>query len=263
MNKINIENPLAIKRIMQDSSFETKLGKTVIFTSGNGWYLDTLIFNLVVSMRRNDSKYADKLTVVCTDTEAVKKCLQLGIENYILVKIPALGVESFTQNHSNDIEKYTRLCFVKTVIMSFLLDLGITGIYIDPDMAFVKPAIDDIISKAVEKPIVFAGRPEYLNTNIMVARPTEPVKSLFNLKYEHVQIVLNTEGLYGDEDYIRECYMRNIRLFGMTHYLSSEEYPNGRELGKHRTTCRMAHANCVQGLINKIQLLKSNGVWFL
>jgi hypothetical protein len=65
--------------------------------------------------------------------------------------------------------------------MKFILDLGYTSFYIDPDMAFVKPSVDNLLSYLDKNDFVCAGQNHYVNSNIMLAKSTEDNKRLFEL----------------------------------------------------------------------------------
>ena len=48
--QMKISNGEHIKRIINKAKFTTDKGEVVIFTNGNGWYIDTLIQNLLKSV---------------------------------------------------------------------------------------------------------------------------------------------------------------------------------------------------------------------
>ncbi len=58
MKITNIED---IKNIIDKAKFNTEKGEVVIFTNGNGWYIDTLIQNLLKSIHLHDNP---KTTVI-------------------------------------------------------------------------------------------------------------------------------------------------------------------------------------------------------
>ena len=68
----------------------------------------------------------------------------MGYEFFEYVYIPELDISNITENYDNKIDLYTRLTFVKTVIISYILELGIIPFYLDPDMSFKKESIDII-----------------------------------------------------------------------------------------------------------------------
>ena len=141
---MKIANEEYIKLIINKAKFTTEKGEVVIFTNGNGWYIDTLIQNLLKSVEIYDNKY--KVVVFCTDNEALEKCKRLNYEFFEYVDIPELQVSEITENKENKEEFYTRLTFVKIVLISYILKLGITPLYLDPDMALKKESIDDLLS---------------------------------------------------------------------------------------------------------------------
>lgn len=47
---MEITNEEDIKNIINKAKFNTDKGDVVIFTNGNGWYIDTLIQNLLKSI---------------------------------------------------------------------------------------------------------------------------------------------------------------------------------------------------------------------
>jgi GR25 family glycosyltransferase involved in LPS biosynthesis len=259
---ITISNKESIKAIAEKCKISTAHGDIVLFTNGNGWYINTLIKNLITSMKLHDADYYNNLIVFCSDQDGYQRCKEEQFENYELVTIPLLNVDSFTSNNSNDIDIYTRLCFVKVALMSYLLELGYIGLYIDPDMAFTDKAIDDLISylKAPAN-IFYAGREEYINSNIMICRPCDIVKKLYSLTTDDVDYIIKTDGFYGDEDLFRSRIpsMNGIKLV----CVNETNYPNGKDLPRVRSHCKMAHANYVVGLQNKIKLLTDNSCWFI
>jgi hypothetical protein len=258
---ISVSNKETIRSIVERCKIATPYGDVVLFTNGNGWYINTLIKNLIRSMQIHDSKYSDNLIVFCTDDDGYKRCREEQFSNYELVKIPLLNVESFSSNNNDAIEIYTRLCFVKVAIMSYILELGYIGLYIDPDMAFTDAAIDDLL-KYLDRDsnIIYAGTIKYLNSNIMICRPRDIVKRLYTFTTDDVDYIIKTEGLYGDEDMFRQ---RLDLIRDTLDFVNCTHYPSGADLSRVRQECKMAHANCTFGLQNKIKLLTDNGCWFI
>ena len=111
-------NKDSIKKIIETCSFETTYGKSVIFTNGNEWYIETLINNLIVSMSLQEPDF--KIIVFCSDNNAYEKCKKLNtIQYFELINIPELKVSTCTTNTSCDTDEYTRLSFIKTFLISY------------------------------------------------------------------------------------------------------------------------------------------------
>jgi len=69
---MKITNEENIKNIIEKAKFKTDKGDVVIFTNGNGWYIDTLIQNLLKSVSIHDKEY--KVVVFCTDKDGLERC---------------------------------------------------------------------------------------------------------------------------------------------------------------------------------------------
>jgi hypothetical protein len=260
MSLVKVLNKEQIKQIIERCKITTEYGDVVLFTNGNGWYINTLIKNLLVSMNIYEPEYYQNLIVFCSDEDGLGRCKDENFPNYEYVDIPTLDVSSFSSNTKNDIDIYTRLCFVKVAIMSYVLELGYIGLYIDPDMAFTDKAIEHLLKNISKKDITFAGTFQYLNSNIMICKPEPIIKELYNFSTQHVDYIVKTQGLYSDEDLFRS---RLHTIQDCVGFLESMFYPPGCDLPTYRSYCKMAHANCVSGLDNKIQLLKENKSWFI
>jgi hypothetical protein len=260
MSLIEISNKEQVKTIIERCKIKTEYGDVVLFTNGNGWYINTLIKNLFESMKIYEKEYMNNFIIFCSDTDGYQRCEHEKFPNYQYVDIPLLQVSDFSSNIQNNIDIYTRLCFVKVAIMSYVLELGYIGLYIDPDMAFTDHALDDLMKHISLKSITFAGTLEYLNSNIIVCKPEPRIKEMFHFTTSEVEYIVNTDGLYSDEDLFRS---RLHKIKDCVGFVQKMFYPPGCDLPHFRTTCKMAHANCVSGLDNKIQLLKKNKSWFI
>jgi hypothetical protein len=255
---IKINNVSYINTIIEKTKFfSEKFGNVVIFTNGNCWYIPTLINNLLKSMQIHES--SRKTIVFCSDKQGYDKCNELGFNHYEYVHIPELNISNILSGSSCDTKDYTRLCFVKIVIMKHILDMGYTPLYLDPDMAFLSPGIDNLLSYLDKNDFVCAGSIEYLNSNIMIAKPTDFNKKLFELSLEDFNSFLQETG-YGDEDLLRPRLInKSFSCVDRTHY------PNGIDSikYKHLNLAKIIHSNCVVGLDNKIKLMKECNGWFL
>ena len=258
---MQIKNKDQIKAIVDKSKISTKkYGDIVLFTNGNGWYIETLIQNLLRSIKLNDPDY-DNIIVFCSDMEGYKKCEELKYHMFEYVDIPDLEVSKIVDNKNSIGEHYTRLTFVKIVLISYIIELGYTPVYLDPDMSFKTKSIDDLLSY-LHNPFEFvcSGTPNYMNSNIMIVKPTSIMKFLFNLTIEDVDLVIKTEGLHSDEDFLRP---RMKLIMHKIHFISQTEYPPGCDAEKYIAFAKIIHANCVTGLDNKIQLIKKCDAWFI
>jgi hypothetical protein len=271
MTDILIENKNMIKDIIEKAKFSTdKYGTVVIFTNGNDWYIPTLIHNLLKSMNIHEPNR--KIIVFCSDKEGYDKCKELGFEYFEFVDIPNLMVSDSTSDTSASTTDYTRLSFVKTVIVKFILDLGYTPLYLDPDMAFLRPAIDDLLSYLDTNDFVCAGTQRHLNSNIMLVKPVKFNKMLFTLQKSELDRVLSTHPnniiypntlckslyTYSDEDVLRP------RLLDQQFTCVDEvKYPDGNHAVMYKKKANIIHSNCVIGLDNKINLMKKCDAWFL
>jgi len=255
--EILIKNTDKIREIIEKAKFQTsRHGEVVLFTNGNDWYIPTLINNLLKSMDIHEP--AHKIIVFCSDKSGYEKCKDLDFKYIEFVDIPDLEVSDVLSNSDGSTKQYTRLCFVKTVLVKFILDLGYTPLYLDPDMAFIRPGIDDIISYLDNNDFVCAGQQIYINSNIMIVKPTEDNKDLFHLTVGDLNTVLEAEDKYGDEDMLRPRLID--RKFGC---LDFYKYPPGNLAVNCKDIAIIIHSNCVIGLENKIKLMKNCNAWFI
>lgn len=280
---MEIINEEDIKNIINKAKFNTDKGDVIIFTNGNGWYIDTLIQNLLKSIHIYDNKY--KVVVFCTDKDGLERCKRLNYDFFEYVDIPELKVSTITENKDNNTEFYKRLTFVKIVLISYILKLGIIPLYLDPDMALKKESINDLLSYLNEPYEFIASGCVYdandlnridprkhsflrqinghilyinINSNIMIAKPSKYTQELFNVKREDVENVVNSDILESDEDYLRPRMNEN-----KTRFICQQTYPPGSDAKKYLDIARIIHANCIIGLDNKIKLLKECDVWYL
>jgi hypothetical protein len=260
---IDIVNWDEVKKVVDNAKFHhEKYGDVVIFTNANEWYIPTLIKNLHKSMQIHEP---DKnLVVLCTDREGYDLCGDLGYKHYAFVDIPLMGVSEFKNLYGKDdiYIKYTKLCFVKTVIMRYMLESGYTPLYIDPDMSLNKPSVENLLGYLENVEIVVAGNTSHINTNIMIARPdSEKCKKLYRLSLSNLKESINLRLPSGDEPYTstRILFVHKIPYV----CVKPEEHPGGNDNIKYSSSAYTFHANCVSGLKNKINLLKSCGGWYL
>ena len=257
MSKIQIDNFDDFKSIVEKAKFKTeKYGEVVIFTNGNEWYVPTLIHNLVKSMKIHEPN--KKIIVFCSDTGASDKCKELGFELFKFINIPDLHVSNITKDSNAGTDNYTRLCFFKTVLIRQILELGYTPLYIDPDMSFIKPAIDNLLSHLEFEDFVCAGVPDYINSNLMISQPSPENLKLFHLTVDDVENIIESKSKNGDEDLLRPR-LKSLQFV----CVSTKEYPPGCDAEKYLKVARMIHSNCVIGLENKIDLMKRCKAWFL
>ena len=255
--EILIKNTDEIREIIEKAKFPTlSHGEVVIFTNGNDWYIPTLINNLLKSMEIHEP--TRKIIVFCSDKSGYEKCKDLGFKYFEFVDIPDLEVSDVLSNSDASTKQYTRLCFVKIVLIKFILDLGYTPLYLDPDMAFLCIGIEDIISYLDNDDFVCAGQKSWINSNIMIAKPTEDNKSLFHLTVDDLNTILDAPDKNGDEDVLRPRLID--RKFGC---LDWRNYPSGDLAIRSKDDAIIIHSNCVIGLKNKIRLMKICGAWFI
>ena len=255
--EILIKNTDKIKEIIEKVKFQTsRHGEVVLFTNGNDWYISTLINNLLKSMEIHEPTH--KIIVFCSDKSGYEKCKDLDFKYFEFVDIPDLNVSDVLSNSDASTKQYTRLCFVKTVLVNFIIELGYTPLYLDPDMAFIRSGIDDIISYLDNNDFVCAGQQTYINSNIMVVKPTEDNKSLFHLTVGDLNTVLEAPDKSSDEDMLRPRLIN--RKFGC---LDLYKYPPGNWAVKCKEIAIIIHSNCVIGLENKIKLMKDCNAWFI
>ena len=227
--KIEIENKDKIKNIIEKCKVKTDKGEFVFFTNGNGWYNNTLINNLIKSIELNDKEF-DKVIVFCSDKDGYNRCKEINFNYFEYVNIPELKVSDLIENQDNKQEHYTRLTFVKIVLISYILDiLYFSIIYI---------------------------------CNIMIVRPSLNTNFLFNLEIKEVDHIINTEGLYSDEDFLRPR-MQFLQIMNKINFISQIEYPPGCDAKKYIKEAKIIHANCFVGLENKIKLIKECNAWYI
>jgi len=306
-NILEIDNKDELACFFDKISFEGPEGKTIMFTNGNSWYVETLILNLLVSYHLHNikNKHYKNLTrpiaVLCSDDDALKKANELNML-CCYVSCKKLNVENAKTQISN--KEYTSLCFVKILVISFAISLGYTVLYIDPDMSFnvhnkynENNFIDEMLNRQgvnhyiydelIQNYAVIKGTKKfdnsindettakdlviassilifknfayvYLNSNLMLVKPTEESKKIFNLSYNEFNKILETINYGGDEDFLRPKQKCNSFL-----YWEQSLYPPGSACKKFKDVAIMFHANCARGLIAKKQLLLECGGWFL
>lgn len=255
-DSILIRNLDHVKDVIESVKYKTPLhGDVVIFTNGNYWYIRTLINNLLKSAQIHEPNI--NIAVFCSDIEGHNECKELGFKHYGIVDIPLLDVDKLLSGTDASTRQYTRLSFVKIAITQYILSLGYTPLYLDPDMAFKKASIDDLLSYLNNNDFICAGTHSYINSNILIAKPCPSNLELFNLNVGDFIKVLNDPNKYGDEDFLRPRLIN--RKFAC---LDRQEYPPGCDAEKNLETARIIHANCVSGLDNKIELLKRCHVWY-
>jgi len=255
-NILNITNIKQIDDIIEKVKFNKNKHKNiVIFTNGNSWYIDTLIHNLIESKKIHEPDI--KMIVFCSDKEGYKKCSELKFDYFEYVDIPDLEIDKCTSGTDSTTDKYTRLSFVKTVLISYIINKGYIPLYLDPDMAFIKDSIIDLLSYLDISDFICSGTKNWINTNIMLIKPTEYNKSLFTLTLDDVNNVICDTSKFGDEDFLRSKIDYN-----KLECVDQTKYPPGCDGVKYRNTANMIHSNCVSGLDNKIQLMKLCNAWF-
>jgi hypothetical protein len=260
--KVEIENKDEIKNIIEKCKVKINKEIFVFFTNGNGWYINTLINNLIKSIELKDQEF-NKVIIFCSDKDGYDRCKELNFKYFEYVNIPQLKVSELTENKDNKQEHYTRLTFVKIVLISYILELGYTPFYLDPDMSFKTNSIHNLLTYFNEKTeFVCSGTPSYMNSNIMIVKPTLNTNSLFNLQIKDVEHVINTEGLYSDEDFLRPR-MQFLQTLNKINFISQIEYPPGCDAKKYIKEAKIIHANCFIGLENKINLIKECNAWYI
>lgn len=255
---ISIKNLEKIKEKIEQVKFDTQDHKNVVlFTNGNYWYIPTLINNLLTSMKIFEPER--KMLVFCSDLKGYNEAGRLNFDYYEFIDIPELNISNEYEGSDGTTDAYTRLSFIKIVIIGAILELGYIPLYIDPDMAFTSPCIDDILSYLDKIPskntFVCAGDTNWLNSNIMTVMPTESNRIIFSINTIIVESIVNNTKTYGDEDYLRLHFNKNNTVC-----LDKKYYPQGCD-PTHKA--KILHANCNIGLNNKINYLKINGGWFL
>lgn len=262
MTIITVPNWEDLKETVEKASFQhEKYGKVIIFTNANQWYIKTLIKNLYKSFEIHEPDR--NLLIFSTDQEGYEECKELGFKYFGRVEIPQLGVSKITNLHGDDrYSKYVRLCFVKIVLIKYMLENGYTPLYIDPDMALTKPCVEDLLSYLGKgnSEFVVAGKPDYINTNVMITRPIFPrVMKMFQVEIEHVEEIIKYK-LVGDEAYIST---RLIQIYKIPYVcLNRKDHVNGQDCRKAGNSLTV-HANCVSGVDNKKELLKAGNGWYI
>ena len=218
---VTVLNTQQIDNVIEKVKFNTSKHKNiVIFTNGNSWYIDTLIHNLIIS--KDIHEPGIKMIVFCSDKEGYKKCNNLKFDYFEYVDIPDLDVNKCTSGTDSTTNKYSRLSFVKTVLISHIINKGYTPLYLDPDMAFTKPSITDLLSYLDESDFICSGTKNYINTNIMLVKPVEYNKLLFTLSLQDVNNVICDKSKFGDEDFLR------TKLdYSKLECVDQEKYPPG------------------------------------
>lgn len=267
-DKIHIQNDKEIDFIIEKAKIKTKDGKNIVlFTNGNSWYIDTLIKNLLESIKLNEKPEYNKVIVFCSDKDGYKKAKEQNFEYFEFVDIPDLKVSGILENYNCKKEYYIRLTFVKIVLMSHILKLGYYPVYLDPDMSFKDNSIDDLLSYITnDYDLVLSGTNIKLNSNIMIAKPNNYNNSfLFFLRNSDVELILNNENFESDEDFlkIKISLMERLNANMKINYICQETYPPGCDASIYSEKAKIIHANCVSGLDNKIEFLKKFNVWFI
>lgn len=236
---------------------------TVVFTNGNERYVNTLIKNLVVSYERVRGDGYPNLCVFCSDEKAYRAAKLIGM-NACKVSIPSLEVDDKYEAANAGSEFYLRLCFVKIILIKYVLSMGYDVLYIDPDMAFNKDCIKELMGL---KGLTFAkyvhrGNYVFVNSNIMRVFPTEEGIRVFDfVTSRDLERYLNMLPDVGDETFLQH---QLIKVGDVGRCVRVEEYPAGGDTKYlNRDEIKMYHANCIVGLENKINYLKENGVWFV
>lgn len=287
---LHLDNKDEVDKFIERIKFKGPEGDTIIFTNGNSWYIDTLIYNLIKSYESFNKDEKRKIAVFCSDKEAYDKCIKLNFE-CCMFECEKMNIK----NSLNDIisHEYKRLTFVKTLLIDYIISKNITVLYIDPDMSFNYKQypnidfIDEILNRKHtinymfdnDKGIiqlndtdividnVMAGylyKEEnitsiYLNTNLMVISPTFFNKLLYKINIKEFENICTNVKDGTDETYIcRVGLLDNYFSFWDESY-----FPNGKNVVKYKNKAYMFHSNCVSGLENKIKLLKECGGWFI
>jgi len=267
-DKIQIKNKDEINLIIEKAKIKTKDGKEIVlFTNGNSWYIDTLIKNLLESIKLNEKPEYNKVIVFCSDKDGYKKAKENNFDFFEYVDIPDLDVSNILENYNGKREYYIRLTFVKIVLISHILDLGYYPVYLDPDMSFKDNSINDLLSYlSDEYDFILSGTKSYLNSNIMIARPNIFINTyLFDIKNCDVDAIINCKNFHSDEDYLRLKIniLENMNINSKINYICQMTYPPGCDAKRYINKAKIIHANCISGLDNKIQFLKECNVWFI
>jgi hypothetical protein len=263
-----IANEKEVREFFEKVSFKgdikNRIG-TVIFTNGNEKYVNTLIRNLILSYQvvRDSQHESPTIAVFCSDKKAYESAQTLGMTS-CFVNIPALCVDDAYDAASAGSEYYLRLCFVKIILVKYALQLGYDVLYIDPDMAFKKDCINELIEIKDDltfSKYMYGTRGVFVNSNIMRVYPTSVTKEIFNFViHRDLEKYLLMLPDSGDENFIQD----RIALIGdVGKAVISNEYPAGGDTKNlNPLGIKMYHANCFVGLQNKINYLMDSGVWF-
>jgi hypothetical protein len=265
--QILIKNKDEINSIIEKAKITTQDGKNIVlFTNGNSWYIDTLIKNLLESMKLNEKPEYNKVIVFCSDKEGYKKAKEHNFEYYEFVDIPDLKISDILENNTGKREYYIRLTFVKIALMYHILNLGYYPVYLDPDMAFKEKSIDDLFSYLTEEhDFIISGTKEHVNSNIMIAKPNIKNNFLFFLRNYDIDFILNNLDCNSDEEFIiiKLALMEKLNVNINVNYICQKTYPPGCDTDKYKDEAKIFHANCVSGLGKKIEFLKKFNVWFI
>jgi hypothetical protein len=260
---ITMDNIDSYNAFLKTIQHQTVHGPTVIFTNANGWYIDTLVKNLFQSISEVET-YAARLGVVCTDKDGYETAKK-HFKHVFLAHIPLLKVDDLTSVKQE--EDYTRLVFIKTVLIYHALQLGYAVVYLDPDMAFLQPCLQYVVDATLEHGLVLAGfKDGNMNTNIIgvVASPSNI--ELFKVDSHTFEAnMLNRKIYHGfcgsDEEFL---VMKDEYDPEKIHFLSLDYFPPGVHMNSvKRENVKVLHANGVKGLKNKVEFLRENNGWYL
>jgi hypothetical protein len=202
--------------------------RTIIFTNGNENYVKTLINNLLASYKCRSSNQAT-IGVFCSDEKAYNCAKDLGMTT-CWVKIPSLGIDEAYEAAGAGSELYLRLCFVKIILIKYALQLGYNVLYIDPDMAFNKDCLQELID--IKDQLTFAkyiyhDNYVFVNSNIMRVYPTDLSKNIFDFVVNRdLEYYLSLLPDVGDETFIKH---RLISLGNVGSSLNIQQYPAGAD----------------------------------
>jgi hypothetical protein len=236
---------------------------TLVFTNGNKSYIETLILNLLESYKKVSSTPCP-IGVFCSDATAYSTSVELGM-NSCYVKIPSLGVDEAYDSACSGSELYLRLCFVKILLIKYALQLGYDVLYIDPDMAFNKDCLAELVginSELTFAKLIRGPNFVFVNSNIMRVYPSAKTLLIFDFVVTRdLPVYLKMLPDVGDETFLTH---RMLVITDVGNSVNCSEYPSGAD-SKYSTASRikMYHANCIVGLDNKISYLRDNKVWFL
>lgn len=259
-----ILNTEEVEEFFRKISIQSKNSEgTVVFTNGNDKYINSLIRNLLESQKRVCETFI-QIGVFCSDQKAYNTAVELGM-TACYVKIPSLGVDDAYNSAGAGSELYLRLCFVKILLIKYALQLGYDVLYLDPDMAFNKDCLGELIG--LNKKLTFAKYIRsfnyvFVNSNILRVYPSRETLDIFDFVVARdLQRYLNMLPDVSDETFLTHRLIMND---GIGASLDCHQYPSGADSkGIQRDNIKMFHANCIVGLDNKIEYLKRNQVWFV